>query len=62
MSSVSMVAFAPSLRCSATPSGAVDSGDATWMISGRGSGDPNPKILGPLSWLVVGSTNYLRVS
>jgi hypothetical protein len=28
---------------SATPLGAVDSGDATWTISGRGSGDPEPK-------------------
>ena len=37
---VSMVALAPSR---ATPSGAIDSDDATWTISGRGSGDPESK-------------------
>jgi hypothetical protein len=26
----------------AMPSGAMDSGDAAWMIVGRGSGNPNP--------------------
>jgi hypothetical protein len=41
---VSMVALAPSRSDrGATPPGAVDSGDATWTISGRGSGDPEPK-------------------
>src|SRR5947209_19676002 len=46
----------------ATPSGAVDSGDAAWTISGRGSGDPEPLILGPWSWLFVDNADYLRVS
>ena len=27
----------------ATPSGAIDFGEATWMIFGRGSSDPEPK-------------------
>lgn len=35
---------------------------ATWTISGRGSGHPDPGILGPLSWLFVNSTSYLRLS
>jgi hypothetical protein len=29
---------------SATPPGAIDSADGVWTISGRGNGDPNPKI------------------
>lgn len=36
---VPMVALAPSRR---DPSGAIDSGDAAWMIVGRRSGDPEP--------------------
>lgn len=47
---VSMVALVPSR---ATPSGAIDSGDAAWMIIGRGSGDPNPLIMGPLFRLIA---------
>jgi hypothetical protein len=38
---------------SATPLGAVDSGDVTWTISGRGNSDANPRILGRSLWVVV---------
>jgi len=41
---VSMVARAPSHRDARQ--GAIDAGGATWTISGRGIGDPEPKILG----------------
>ncbi len=47
---------------SATPSGAVDSGDATWTISGRRGGDLEPKILGLPLWVVADSVAYLRLS
>jgi hypothetical protein len=51
---VSMVALAPSR---ATPSGAIDSDDATWTISGRGRGDPESKdsqaVVVVVRWITV---------
>ena len=60
--SLVLAALLVALVRSATQSGAIDTTDTTWTISGEGAATPNLQILEPLLWLFVGSTDYLRLS